>query len=104
MPTAKKTIEADVMREISKEMDIPYSIVKDVVINGQSAFTKHVMENGGYGSVRWPGFGLFRLKHKFMLVNKHMKGLTPIVKKVFGNYIKTHGLPKRDINNKDEII
>ena len=88
MPVIVDTIEDDIMKEISADMDVSFNLVKDVVVHGQSAFTKHVMESGGYDSVRWPRFGLFRLKHKFMFVKKHMKGMSPVYKKQYRKQIK----------------
>ena len=103
MPVIVETAEDDIMKEMSADMDIPYSVIKDVVINGQSAFTKHTMESGGYDSVRWPKFGLFRLKHKFMFVKKHMKGMSPVYKKQYRKQIKEgkiFGIPQFVIDKK----
>jgi len=88
MPLIVDPVEEEIMKEISADLDIPYNIVRDVVINGQSGFTKHVIETDGYNSVRWPKFGIFKLKHKFMMVNKHMKGLNPLYRKIVKDRIK----------------
>ena len=88
MPLIVDPVEEEIMKEISVDLDIPYNTVRDVVINGQSGFTKHVIESDGYNSVRWPKFGIFKLKHKFMLVNKHMKGLNPFYRKIEKDRIK----------------
>jgi len=89
MPLIVDSIEEDIMKEMSADMDIPYNVIKDIVINGQSAFTKHTMESGGYNSVRWPRFGVFKINTKFMLVKKHMRGLSSSDKKVFRKTIKS---------------
>jgi hypothetical protein len=88
MPLIVDPVEDEIMKEISADLDIPYSVVRDVVINGQSGFTKHVIESGGYNSVRWPKFGIFKLKAKFMLVKKHMRGLSIIDRKITKYRIK----------------
>ena len=88
MPVIVDTVEEEIMKEISADTGIPYNVVKDIVINGQSGFTKHVIESGGYNSVRWPKLGTFKLKHKFMLVKKHMTKMAPIYKKMYRKSIK----------------
>ncbi len=88
MPVIVDTVEEEIMKEISADTGIPYNMIKDIVINGQSAFTKHVIESGGYDSVRWPLLGTFKLKYKFMLVKKHINGMAPIYKKMYRNLIK----------------
>ncbi len=88
MPLIVDPVEEEIMKEISADLDIPYNIVRDVIINGQSGFTKHVIESGGYNSVRWPRFGVFKLKAKFMLVRKHMEGLKAIDRKIMKERIK----------------
>ncbi len=84
------------MKEISADLQIPYSMVKDIVINGQSGFTKHTMESGGYNSVRWPKFGTFRLKHKYMLIRKHMSGMSPVYRDMYRQLVDKGKLFKGD--------
>ena len=88
MPAIHDTVEEEIMKEISADMDIPYNVVKDIVINGQSGFTKHIIESGGYNSVRWPKLGVFKLKYKYMLIKKHMRGMPPIFKKMYRKSLK----------------
>ncbi len=88
MPVIVDTVEEEIMKEISADTGISYNVIKDVVINGQSEFTKHVIESGGYNSVRWPLLGTFKLKYKFMLIKKHMTGMAPIYKKMYRKLIK----------------
>jgi len=77
------SVEEEIMKEMSADMDIPYNMIKDVVINGQSGFTKKVMEDGNYNSIRWPKFGVFKLKHKHMLIKKHMIGMNKIQQSLY---------------------
>ena len=88
MPLIVDSVEEELMKEVAVELDLPYNVVKDIIINGQSGFTKHTMESGGYNSVRWPKFGTFKLKTKFMLVKKHMKGLSSVQRRIFKRKIK----------------
>ena len=87
MPATVETVEEEIMKGISADMDLPYSTVKDIIINGQSGFTKHVIESGGYNSVRWPLLGTFKLKHRFMLVKKHMSGMPKVYQKMYRKMI-----------------
>jgi len=88
MPVIVDTVEEEIMKEISADTGISYNIIRDVVINGQSEFTKHVIESGEYDSVRWPHFGTFKLKYKFMLIKKHITGMAPIYRKIYRRLIK----------------
>jgi hypothetical protein len=83
MPLNRDTVEEKIMKEMSADMGIPYNTIRDVVVNGQSGFTKHTMASGGYDSVRWPLFGVFKLKEKHLLVKEHMKGMTTLYRKMF---------------------
>jgi hypothetical protein len=83
MPLNRETVEEKIMKEMSADMGIPYNKIRDVVINGQSGFTKHVIESGGYDSVRWPLFGIFKLKEKHLLVRDHMKGMSKMYQQMF---------------------
>ena len=74
MPITVPSVEDLIMKEISADLDIPYSMVRDIVINGQAGFTKHVMESGQYNGVRWPYFGAFKVKAHHVQVKKYMQG------------------------------
>ena len=76
------------MKEVSEELQIPYSLVRDVVIGGQSAFTKHAMECEEFNSVRWPNFGTFRVKARNVMIKKHMFGLSGVYRKLYRIQIK----------------
>ena len=98
MPLIHETVEDAILKEVAEELKIPYSFVRDIVLNGQSGFTKHIMESPNYDSVRWPKMGLFKLKEKHMLVKKHMKGMPAISRKIFREVIKnnSHFKKKRE--------
>lgn len=90
MPLIHETVEDEIMKEISAEMNIPYNSVRDIIVGGQSAFTKNIMESANYDSVRWPKLGVFKLKEKHMMVKKHMFGMPSISRKIFREVIKNN--------------
>lgn len=81
------TVEDEIMKEVALELNVPYNTVRDVVINGQAAFTKHIMESSNYDSVRWPRLGTFKLKTKHMMIKKHMMGMTKGTQKIYRKVI-----------------
>ena len=90
MPSVVPTVEEEIIKEVAAEMDLSYKQARDIIINGQGAFTKHVMESGMYNSVRWPYLGTFRVKIKRMQIRKYMEGLLPIYRHIYRQQIK-HG-------------
>jgi hypothetical protein len=76
------------MKEVAEELQIPYNQVRDIVIGGQSAFTKHTMECEEFNSIRWPNFGTFRVKPYNVMVKKQMHGLEGIYRKLYRIQIK----------------
>lgn len=78
-----ETVEDNIMKEISLEMGIPFNIVKDIVVNGQSAFTKSIMQSNSIDNVRWPRLGVFKLKHKHAMVKKHMTSMNTVYRKLY---------------------
>jgi len=84
----EKTINDVLMEDLALEMGLPISTIKDVINNGQSKFTAHVMSNNEFNGVRWPYFGTFRAKHKSVQVLSFMKGLDPIQKHFFTSQLK----------------
>jgi len=82
-----ETINDRLYLEISRELDIPIETIKDVIINGQSKFTAHVMSNNTFDGIRWPYFGVFKAKHKLLQVYNYMKGLEPAQKQFFKDMI-----------------
>ena len=77
------TVEDEIIREIAEEKKLPYKHVRDIVFNGQSGFTRSVISSGSFNSVRWPGFGTFKVKPKYAMVSEHMKGLAPVFREIF---------------------
>lgn len=72
-----------IMQEVAKELDVPLTMVKEVIIRGQSKFTAYVMKSNSFDGVRWPFLGKFTAKVKAAQVLKHIKGLNPIQKEFF---------------------
>jgi hypothetical protein len=79
----EQTMNDVLMQDIALEMGIPVATVKDVINNGLSRFTAHVMSNNEFNGVRWPYFGTFRAKHKSVQILSYMKGLNPVQKQFF---------------------
>ncbi len=92
MPLIVKSVDEDLIKEVSADTGMPYGVVKDIIINGQSAFTKHTIESGGYNSVRWPKLGTFKLKTKYMLVRRHLSGMSLIHRKIFKKKLTDGGV------------
>ena len=90
------------MKQVAAELNIPYNVVKDVIINGQSAYTKHIIRTSNYGSVRWPYFGLFKLKTKQLLYAKHTKGMNHEAVKVYRDVIQKRFY--KNLDKDDEAI
>ena len=90
MPLIHETVEEELIKEVAVELDVSYSMARDIIVNGQSGFTKHIMESANYDSVRWPKIGIFKLKEKHMLVKKHMLGMQAISRKIFREVIKNN--------------
>lgn len=76
------------MKEVAHEMGLPYNQVRDVIINGQSGFTKYIMESNTFHGIRWPYLGLFKAKIKKVQMAKYMKGATGLNKKIFTRQVK----------------
>lgn len=87
------------MKEVAEELDIPFAAVKDVIVNGQSKFTAHIMKSNTFDSVRWPFLGKFTATIKTAQVLKHLKGLTKIQREFFLNR-KENQRVKRHLNRK----
>jgi hypothetical protein len=84
----EKTMNESLFFELSLEMGLPVSTIRDVINNGQSRFTAHVISNNEFNGVRWPYFGVFRAKHKSVQVLSYMKGLDEIQKKFFRDQLR----------------
>lgn len=81
------TVNDKIYQEISRELDIPIKLVKDVVMNGQSKFTAYTMADNTFDGIRWPYFGAFKAKHKVVQVYNHIKGLDPTQRQFFKDMI-----------------
>lgn len=71
------------MKEVAEELGLSLTVVKDVVVNGQSKFTAHTMKSNTFDGVRWPLLGKFTAKVKAAQVLRHLKGLTKVQKEFF---------------------
>ncbi len=59
-----ESINEELYQKVAEIEDIPQSLVKDIINNGQSKFTAHIMSNNTFHGVRWVYFGVFKAKHK----------------------------------------
>ena len=105
------TVEDIIMREVAEELGMSLREVRDMVVNGQSAYTKHIIESGTFMNVRWIGLGTFKLRPKYAMVKEHMKGLSPAFKHIFKQRIQNGSVFERKWNtihdlrlNEDEDI
>ena len=89
------SINDRVCLEVSRELDIPIKMVKDVINNGQSKFTAYTMASNTFDGVRWPYFGAFKAKHKVVQVLSYMKGLTPEQQAFFKDIRNTKRFERR---------
>jgi len=79
----EREVSEQLMEEVAKELNLPLSVIKDVIIKGQSNFTAHTMKSNSFDGVRWPFLGKFTAKVKAAQVLKHIKGLNTIQKEFF---------------------
>jgi hypothetical protein len=77
------SINDELYQRVASQEGVTQSVVRDIIINGQSKFTAHIMSNNTFHGVRWPYFGVFKAKHKVIQVLNYMKGLDPIQKEFF---------------------
>ena len=82
-PNNKKPVNDEIYKEVADEFDFSVKTIKDIIVNGQSKFTTHVMSAGNFDSVRWPYLGVFKAKIKVANILNYMKGLTPEQRKFF---------------------
>jgi hypothetical protein len=92
-----ESINEELYLEVSKKLDLPVNLIKDVVVNGQSKFTAHVMSNNTFNGVRWPYFGVFKAKHKIVQILNYMKGLDPVQKEFFKLQLRNQKLDDLNI-------
>ncbi len=97
--------DEDVIKLIAAQMQLPVAMIYDVVMNGQAKFTAATMKSNNFEGVRWPAFGVFKIKPKSLIVSKFMKGLSPAWRKLFRRKVKLIGFwPKFTYNAKGEKI
>ena len=84
-----------VIAEVAKELGLDRALVRKIV-NFQSEYTKKIMENGRFDSVRWHYFGVFRPKMKQLQITKQMKGMSPIHRKSFRKAVKQGKVYEKD--------
>jgi len=65
-----------ILKEVATELGLPLETVKNM-INSQSEYTKTVIEQGSFDSVRWPYLGIFKSKPKEVQILSHLQGMTP---------------------------
>lgn len=87
----EREVSDKLMKEVAEELGLPLKQVKEVIINGQSKFTAHVMKSNTFDGVRWPFLGKFTAKVKAAQVLKHLKGLNSIQREFFLARQKNNG-------------
>ena len=92
------------MKEMSADLAIPYKRIREIVINGQSAFTKHIIESGSYDGYRWPHLGAFKVKARYMQVKKYMTGMLPPYRNIFRQQIKNGYVFPRKYQGSNNLI
>lgn len=75
------------IQEVSKELGVKRDIIQKI-IDTQSQYTRKVIESGTFDSIRWPYFGVFKVKPKKVQILNHLKGLSPEQKKQFKQDVK----------------
>lgn len=99
MDTKDRHVERELLREVASELGLPLALVRDVVMNGQFGFVAHVIKSGSYQSVRIPYIGTFTLKKRYLFDQEHMKGMEPVFREYYKEWLRRKGYLKQ---NKDE--
>ena len=104
MPSVVPTVEEEIIKEVAAELDLSYKQVRDIVINGQGAFTKQVMESDQYDSVRWPYLGIFKIKMRHMQIKHYMRGMLPMYRRLYRQQLREgYIFPRRFKRVKQDI-
>lgn len=104
MPSAVPTVEEELFKEVAAELDLSYKLVRDIVLNGQGLFTKHLMESDNYDAIRWPYMGKFKVKMRHMQVKHYMKGMQPMFRHIYRQQIREgYIFPERYSRKQKEI-
>ena len=93
--TKLHTVEEEIYKEIADTLELPVSLVKDMVENGQSAYTASLMKATNFESVRWRYLGRFEANPYKAMVSSNVKGMNRIQTELFFKQIaKGNILPK----------
>lgn len=84
----RNTCNPRVLKEVANELGLAIKVVEQIV-NSQSEFTKFIMENGTFDSVRWRYLGQFKSKPKEVQMIEYLKGLNPDQQKEFKKAVRT---------------
>jgi hypothetical protein len=84
----RSTCNPRIAKEVAHELGLTVKQVEQIV-NSQSEFTKFVMENGSFDSVRWRYLGQFKSKPKEVQMIEYLKGLTPEQQREFKKAVRT---------------
>jgi len=79
----KETVNNELYKEVALELGISEKLVQDVINNGESKCTAHMMASNTFDGVRWPYMGVFKAKHKSVQILNYMKGLNSVQKEFF---------------------
>lgn len=88
MKRKREICNSVIMKEVSQELGLPLTIIKDIV-STQSKLTIDVIQSNSFDSVRWPYMGIFKAKVKAVQVINHLKGLNEQQKEEFRRDIMT---------------
>ena len=88
-----------ILREVSQELGLPLETVK-LIVNSQSEYTKSVIEQGIFDSVRWPYLGIFKSKPKEVQMLTHLQGMTPEQQADFKRKVRTGKIKLNTWENK----
>lgn len=88
MANSEKVIcNEQVFREVAEELGLDVKIVREV-FKMNSLFTKKIMEGNTFDQVRWPYWGVFKVKPKIVQITSHMKGLDKNAQKLFRQQLR----------------
>jgi hypothetical protein len=93
--TKLRTVEEEIYKEVAETLELPISLVRDMVENGQSAYTASLMKSSNFESVRWRRFGCFEANPYKAMISSNVKGMNSIQTELFFKQIsKGNILPK----------
>jgi hypothetical protein len=84
----RSTCNTRIAKEVANELGLPIKTA-ELVIGSQSEFTKFIMENGSFDSVRWRYLGQFKSKPKEVQMLEYLKGLTKEQASEFKKAVRT---------------